>query len=307
MSGETESAGLDQGKKWFLGIKGKKLGPFTTLQVETGLETKKFPSSVLGWKEGMENWVPLDSIPDFTEVTSVDEESPPPLPKGESTKREETRSPGPSVHDVAAGLLKKGKDLLDSEQVANAKEKARAASIKAVAKTKEFLDSEGVTKAKERAKTASRDVAAKAKDILESEEVAEAKAKVVGAMKDVVEGSKEFRDRVEADGIKKAVKESGLRWPKWAENRLVVLILLLVFFPVGVYALYRAPGFRTRTKGVLGAVFGLIFLLAIFSEDDPEESQHVAGTRQSPQGVSSEGIDPPEKAVNDSPETERDL
>jgi len=48
---------------------------------------------------------------------------------------------------------------------------------------------------------------------------------------------------------------------KWYDNRGLVIVLLIVFFPVGIYALWKNYRFSTITKSIITAVFafGLIF------------------------------------------------
>lgn len=61
---------------------------------------------------------------------------------------------------------------------------------------------------------------------------------------------------------------------KWYDNKAVVIILLVVFFPVGLYALWKSKSFSTMTKGI---ITGVVFLLLIVAgaQDDGKEGVSV--------------------------------
>ncbi len=49
----------------------------------------------------------------------------------------------------------------------------------------------------------------------------------------------------------------------WYESKAGVITLLIMFFPIGLYVLIKNPNFKVKTKGILGAIFLLMFVLII--------------------------------------------
>lgn len=64
--------------KYYLAIKGKKEGPFTTEQIEQKYDGGEISASTLMWKKGMKNWTVLSKTDDFKHL--FDEDCPPPIP-----------------------------------------------------------------------------------------------------------------------------------------------------------------------------------------------------------------------------------
>lgn len=52
-------------KDWYFGSGDKPVGPFTFGQIREMVMTGKLSSNDIVWKEGMNDWVPISSIPDF--------------------------------------------------------------------------------------------------------------------------------------------------------------------------------------------------------------------------------------------------
>jgi hypothetical protein len=61
-----------------IGRAGTKLGSFSEFEVRRGLASGRFFLTDLGWKQGMENWAPLSTFPEFAPETP---EPMPPLPE----------------------------------------------------------------------------------------------------------------------------------------------------------------------------------------------------------------------------------
>lgn len=49
----------------------------------------------------------------------------------------------------------------------------------------------------------------------------------------------------------------------WYENKVVVVVLLILFFPVGLFALWKNTGFTTKAKGLLTGVVAIVFIGAM--------------------------------------------
>lgn len=54
---------------------------------------------------------------------------------------------------------------------------------------------------------------------------------------------------------------------KWYDNKAVVVILMILFFPVGLYALWKSNTISKNWKIGVSAVFGFLFIIAIATDD----------------------------------------
>lgn len=67
-------------RTWII-IDGEKIGPFDIAQVARRIESGELSPETYGWIEGMKNWQPLSTIPQFSESChKSNEPTPPPLP-----------------------------------------------------------------------------------------------------------------------------------------------------------------------------------------------------------------------------------
>ncbi len=64
---------------------------------------------------------------------------------------------------------------------------------------------------------------------------------------------------------------------KWYDNRALVIALLVAFFPIGFYALWKGNRFSALTKGVLTAVVALPILICSFQKAYQENRFATAG------------------------------
>lgn len=60
---------------------------------------------------------------------------------------------------------------------------------------------------------------------------------------------------------------------RWYDNKTVVLVLLVVFFPAGLYALWKNTGFSKRTKGIVTGVVAVVFVAAAMNTDKQTSSR----------------------------------
>lgn len=65
-------------KSWFIFQQDHHLGPFSTLEIEQMLEEGKIDRQIPLWKEGIDDWYPLDQFDDFHHEQEVEEEEMPP-------------------------------------------------------------------------------------------------------------------------------------------------------------------------------------------------------------------------------------
>lgn len=63
--------------QYFLGVNGQHQGPFDFATVKNMFTSHQINESVLIWKRGMANWMPISDLPDFSDVLN---NCPPPLP-----------------------------------------------------------------------------------------------------------------------------------------------------------------------------------------------------------------------------------
>lgn len=64
---------------------------------------------------------------------------------------------------------------------------------------------------------------------------------------------------------------------KWYDSRFFVVTLLIVFFPIGVYALIRNRRFKTSSKGLLAGFFTLVLVLAFGNAENTKKLAREAG------------------------------
>lgn len=67
---------------------------------------------------------------------------------------------------------------------------------------------------------------------------------------------------------------------KWYDSKAIVILLLILFFPVGLYALWKGQNFSTVVKGILTGVICLAVLGSM--GDRPERRQSTSGTGSAP-------------------------
>src|SRR5687767_6382656 len=71
---------------------------------------------------------------------------------------------------------------------------------------------------------------------------------------------------------------------KWYHKPLGIVLLLIVFFPIGLYLMWRYANWTPRTKGIVTAVvvglFGLISLV-----DTPEPQRTIATNTEPPRST----------------------
>ena len=73
---------------------------------------------------------------------------------------------------------------------------------------------------------------------------------------------------------------------KWYDNKGTVFLLLFVFFPAGLYALWKNSKFSMISKVVLTAI--VIILIVIFSQESPENNHLSTNTTEQPKNVNTE-------------------
>ena len=93
--------------------------------------------------------------------------------------------------------------------------------------------------------------------------------------------------------------------PRWYDNKTVVVVWLILFCPVGLYALWKNRSFTVKTKWILTGVVVLVCLAVGVQEPAdqqiavaPPEIPSEEGTSQEPvdrQVVASESKEPEEK------------
>ena len=65
---------------------------------------------------------------------------------------------------------------------------------------------------------------------------------------------------------------------KWYDKKALVIILLVIFFPVGLYALWKSNRFSKMSKGIITAV--VIAILLIFGFMDEQEEKTIQGQQK---------------------------
>lgn len=78
MSGDTPPSLNSGGQqiKYYLGVNGTQSGPFDAEIIKAGITNGQIDSSVMIWKSGMANWLPISQLPEFQTLFST---CPPPL------------------------------------------------------------------------------------------------------------------------------------------------------------------------------------------------------------------------------------
>ena len=66
----------------------------------------------------------------------------------------------------------------------------------------------------------------------------------------------------------------------WYENKVVVIVFLLIFFPVGVYGLWKNKNFGKVTKILLTCIIGFFLLIGIFSSDDTSSTSSSSNVKK---------------------------
>src|SRR5207302_10464357 len=56
---------LEEKREWFLAAGAKKVGPMTRSRVLERIAGGRVPMKTKGWREGMEQWLPLAAIPEL--------------------------------------------------------------------------------------------------------------------------------------------------------------------------------------------------------------------------------------------------
>ena len=70
-------------KKWYVGIRGRRQGPFSVEEIKSGLDTGEFDAQTLVFAQGMESWQPLAQVPQLSGLLQDHGSTvggPPPLP-----------------------------------------------------------------------------------------------------------------------------------------------------------------------------------------------------------------------------------
>jgi hypothetical protein len=81
---------------------------------------------------------------------------------------------------------------------------------------------------------------------------------------------------------------------KWYDYKLLVVFLIFIFFPVGLYALWKNKQISNGWKYGVTALIAGLFMISILSDDKPTETteiQTVAATTETPE-VKEEVVDP---------------
>lgn len=65
---------------YYLAIDGKRLGPFTTYQIEAKKNGGEINANTLIWKKGLKQWIEISEMDDFKHLFENDESCPPPIP-----------------------------------------------------------------------------------------------------------------------------------------------------------------------------------------------------------------------------------
>lgn len=68
---------------------------------------------------------------------------------------------------------------------------------------------------------------------------------------------------------------------KWYDRKLVVWLLLIFFFPVGYYALYKSRGFTHRGKWMSGLAVAVLIVLGLAMDEPPEPIAEVSVAEKS--------------------------
>ena len=58
----------------------------------------------------------------------------------------------------------------------------------------------------------------------------------------------------------------------WYENKVIVIALLVVFFPVGLYGMWRSTQFTNKTKWIVSGIFALLIVLSGAGKDKTNQS-----------------------------------
>lgn len=64
---------------------------------------------------------------------------------------------------------------------------------------------------------------------------------------------------------------------KWYDNKIITLVLTVIFFPVGLYALWKGNSFGKTGKIVVTVIVGLV-VLAIMGKQDESTSTKIEAT-----------------------------
>lgn len=71
--------------------------------------------------------------------------------------------------------------------------------------------------------------------------------------------------------------EHQVRKQKWYDNNAIVIVLLIFFFPVGLFALWKRGNFSMGAKWSITAVLALLIILASIPDDpEPITPEHTA-------------------------------
>jgi tellurite resistance protein TerA len=82
----------------------------------------------------------------------------------------------------------------------------------------------------------------------------------------------------------------------WYDNKVVVIILLFLFFPVGLYAMWKNKKFSDKTKWIVSGFFSILVLISVFSKEKQTTSMSSSGLRTPVVSVPAEAPEQVEKS-----------
>ena len=93
----------DDQKIWFIYLTDHHEGPFTPAEVAEKIGQGMLTAQSLGWKDGMPEWLPIESIPELSAVSGGD--APAPLPAAEAGQGLALVPQEYAREEIAAGRL----------------------------------------------------------------------------------------------------------------------------------------------------------------------------------------------------------
>jgi len=90
--------------------------------------------------------------------------------------------------------------------------------------------------------------------------------------------------------------------PGWYENKAAVILWLVLFFPVGLYGIWKSSQFSDKTKWIVTGCLGVLIVIASLSDDKKHRGELSNGSRsQSVQSVATTSSPPKPPAVEQNP------
>lgn len=68
---------------------------------------------------------------------------------------------------------------------------------------------------------------------------------------------------------------------KWYQRKLVIILLLIFFFPIGVFLLWKFSGFNKNTKSIFTAGFAILFVVLLLSTSKSTKTDDITNTTAS--------------------------